>query len=233
MGFVPALRSALPKPGAWMQTFRRWMALPMGLTALALGWLVWRLGGWSWLAIVAAFALLVVALLVLVGRAQKVSRPVLIPALALAATFVCAMILIPEPDTHATASGDVLDSQPFSEAALAEARAENRPVFIYFTADWCVTCKVNERVAIEREATAEALESAGAVVLRGDWTRSDPAITAFLTAQGVAGVPLYLWYAPGAAEPQRLPQVLTPGSIETLARGTNGNSAAPPAGTSR
>ena len=217
LGFVPALRQRLPKPGAWMETFRRWMALPMGLTALALGWLAWRLGGWGWLAIVAGFALISVGLLVQIGRAQRASRSALLSGLALAAMAVLAVLVIPEPQPP-EASADLLASQPFSEEALAEARAANRPVFVYFTADWCVTCKVNESVAIEREATAQALEEANAVVLRGDWTRRDPDITAFLTQQGVAGVPLYLWYAPGTRAPQRLPQVLTPRSVEDLAR---------------
>mgnify|MGYP005984267333 CR=1 FL=1 len=216
VGFVPAIRWRLPKPGKWMETFRRWMALPMGLTALALGWLVWRIGGWNWLAIVVTLGALVVAMLVQAGRAQRASRPALLYGLSLAATAAFALLVIPEP-TPPAAQADMLDSQPFSEAALAKARAENRPVFLYFTADWCLTCKVNESVAIETEASAQALEAADAVVLRGDWTRRDPAITAFLTQQGVAGVPLYLWYAPGDAAPQRLPQVLTSQVLPDLA----------------
>ena len=121
-----------------------------------------------------------------------------------------------------TASESLLDPQPFSEAALAEARASSRPVFVWFTADWCVTCKVNEGVAIEREATRAAFEKAGVVSLRGDWTRRDEAIASFLADQGAAGVPLYLWYPPGS-EARQLPQVLTPEALPALAR------AAPPA----
>ena len=217
IGFVPAIRQRLPKPGRWMETFRRWMALPMGLTVLALGWLLLRLGGWSWLGIVLVFGVALVGLLVLAGRAQRASRPALLYGVALAAISAAALLFIPQPSPP-EASADMLASQPFSEAALAEARAANRPVFVYFTADWCLTCKVNESVALERADTAQALEQANALVLRGDWTRRDPAITAFLTQQGVAGVPLYLWYAPGAAQPERLPQVLTPRSVSDLAR---------------
>ena len=127
----------------------------------------------------------------------------------------------------------MLDSQPFSEAALAEARAANRPVFVYFTADWCLTCKVNEGVALERAETAQALEEANALVLRGDWTRRDPDITVFLTQQGVAGVPLYLWYAPGSAQPERLPQVLTPRSVIDRALTNPGRPVARRGGSSR
>ena len=86
-------------------------------------------------------------------------------------------------------------------------------MFVYFTADWCLTCKVNEEVAIEREQTRAAFEQAGVVVLRGDWTRRDPAITRYLTAQGAAGVPLYVWYPAGSGAPEQLPQVLTPATL--------------------
>jgi thiol:disulfide interchange protein len=111
------------------------------------------------------------------------------------------------------ATSGVLPSKPFSEAALAATRATSKPVFVYFTADWCLTCKVNEAAAIEREETRAAFEKAGVVVLRGDWTRRDPAITRFLTRQGAAGVPLYLWYPAGGDAPEQLPQILTPAML--------------------
>ena len=93
-------------------------------------------------------------------------------------------------------------------------------MFLWFTADWCVTCKVNEASSIERESVREAFVNAGVVPMVGDWTVRDPEITAFLTEQGAAGVPLYLWYAPGEASAQQLPQVLTP---ELLERQTSGD----------
>jgi thiol:disulfide interchange protein len=110
--------------------------------------------------------------------------------------------------------------QAFSRESLARARASGKPVFVWFTADWCVTCKVNESTSIERDNVREAFEQAGVVTMVGDWTVRDPEITAFLTEQGAAGVPLYLWYAPGAATPERLPQVLTPDLLAAQARGT-------------
>ena len=234
VGFVPSLRARLPRPGAWMETFRRWMALPMGLTALALGWLVWRVGGNLFAVGAVLLAALTLAALLFTGRLQAKGRDTTHIWLALAPILVVfAFFVVPQGiDDHGGGDTSILDSEAFSEAALAEARAANRPVFLYFTADWCVTCKVNESVAIEREATAAALEAADAVVLRGDWTRRDPEITAFLTQQGVAGVPLYLWYAPGAATPQRLPQVLTPRSVERLPT-ASARPAAPPGDTSR
>ena len=220
VGFVPAIRQRLPRPGKWMETFRRWMALPMGLTALALGWLVWRIGGGVFAVGALVVAVLVVIALIYTGRQQARGKstnfvwPALVPLVLIMVIFVLPKAVF---DQASQSAPDMLDSQPFSEAALAQARAENRPVFLYFTADWCLTCKVNESVAIETQASAQALDAADAVVLRGDWTRRDPAITAFLTQQGVAGVPLYLWYAPGASAPQRLPQVLTPQVLQDLA----------------
>jgi thiol:disulfide interchange protein len=127
-----------------------------------------------------------------------------VAALALAAT----PRLAAEGPGGAVEAG-LLDAKPFSEAALAEARASGKPVFAYFTADWCLSCKVNEAAAIERESTRDAFRKAGVVVLVGDWTRRDPKITSFLSQQGAAGVPLYLWYPAKAAEPQKLPQVLS------------------------
>ena len=111
----------------------------------------------------------------------------------------------------------LLDPVEYSDAALAEARASGQPIFLWFTADWCLTCKVNESVAIERDATREAFEAAGVIAIRGDWTRRDEEIARFLTAQGAAGVPLYLWYPP-EGEARTLPQVLTPDLLVDLAQ---------------
>ena len=110
----------------------------------------------------------------------------------------------------------VIPARPFSEAALAEARAAGKPVFVWFTADWCLTCKVNERIAIEREETRDAFAKAGVVALVGDWTLRDPAITRYLSAHGAAGVPLYVWY-PAGGEGEVLPQLLSTTELLTRA----------------
>jgi len=104
----------------------------------------------------------------------------------------------------------------FSEARLAALRREGRPVFAYFTADWCLSCKVNEASSIDTAATRAAFASNKVAVLVGDWTDGDPALGRFIQAHNRAGVPLYLYYAPGAAEPRVLPQVLTPGMLAAL-----------------
>ena len=219
IAYLPRLRAMLPRPGAWMATFRRWMALPMGLTALALVWLASRVGGSGFALAATLAALLVIALLVLLGRRQR--RGFAAGQswwLMLGAVLAVANIGLPGLVRQRDASvNSILPSQAFSEAALTAARASGKPVFIYMTADWCLTCKVNEAAAIEREETRAAFEKAGVIVLRGDWTRRDPVITRYLTAQGAAGVPLYLWY-PAKGEPQQLPQVLNVGTLTRLAK---------------
>lgn len=226
LGFVPALRKRLPRPGPWMDAFRRWMALPMGLTALALAWLAWRLGGANYLLAALALAGLVTALLALLWGERGIGKAGRAAGLAILATAAVALIVV-LPGFRATsaarAEAGLLDAKPFSEAALAEARAAGKPVFVWFTADWCLTCKVNEGAVIERESTREAFERAGVVVLRGDWTRPDEQITRFLAAQGAAGVPLYLWYPARSGPAVQLPQVLTPGLLAGLANGTEGS----------
>ncbi|WP_086438134.1 protein-disulfide reductase DsbD family protein [Altererythrobacter xiamenensis] len=220
IGFIPRLRAMLPRPGAWMERFRRIMAIPMGLTALALVWLVARLGGQGF----ALMAMVVIIGLVLafavtgrLQRAGKMAWPAFALVLAPFALFGAFALPSAYAERATEAAQSILDPRPFSEAALADARASGQPVFLWFTADWCVTCKVNESVAIERETTKAAFEEAGVIAMVGDWTRPDPEITTFLNAQGAAGVPLYLWYEPGEA-PEQLPQVLTPQMLEDRAR---------------
>ena len=110
-------------------------------------------------------------------------------------------------------------AEKFSEARLAELRAQGRPVFAYFTADWCLTCKVNEKAVIETDAVARALADRKVAVLVGDWTDGDPALGRFIERHNRAGVPLYLWYEPGEAEPRVLPQILTRAMLIDLANG--------------
>jgi thiol:disulfide interchange protein/DsbC/DsbD-like thiol-disulfide interchange protein len=218
IAFIPALRQRLPRPGGWMVRFRRWMALPMGLTALALLWLASRLGGNGFALTSALLAVAVVALLAFVGRRQRRGRSAMAAGVAGLAVIALAGAFILPPTIAAPGSADagILPAKPYSAAALAEARASGKPVFAWFTADWCLTCKVNEQVAIEKPEVRDAFARAGVIVLRGDWTRRDPEITRYLTAQGAAGVPLYVWYPAGGGAPAQLPQVLTPGSLVDL-----------------
>jgi thiol:disulfide interchange protein len=216
LGFIPALRSRLPKPGAWMDTMRRILAVPMLLTALGLAWVLGRQADVNGMSIGLAAALILALGLWWVGRRQTGFKtgawwPV-VPALAVAIALI-AIVPRSAPAQAATVAGSDV---PFSEARLADLRAQHRPVFLYFTADLCLTSKVNEKAAIERSEVTQAFAAKKMAVMVGDWTRGDPAISRFLAAHGRSGVPFYLFYPADGSAPRELPQVLTPGMLAAL-----------------
>jgi thiol:disulfide interchange protein DsbD len=109
--------------------------------------------------------------------------------------------------------------QPWSEAVVSRSLAAGQPVFVDFTASWCLSCQVNERVALSRPEVEQAFQARNVVLLKADWTRHDEAITQALSALGRSGVPAYALYAPGESEPEMLPEVLTSGVvIDALSR---------------
>ena len=211
IAFLPALRRRLPQPGPWMVRLQRFLAIPMAATAVGCLWLLYRQAGLSALTVGAVAAAGLAVLLWWTGRTQRQGKTLGWAALALAlAVAAAAAALVPrQPQAAARVP---LGAEAWSEAAVAKYRAEGKPLFVYFTADWCLTCKANEAAAIEREAVRDAFGKTGVKVLVGDWTNGDPAITRFLESRGRAGVPLYLWYEPGK-EPEELPQILTPGML--------------------
>ena len=218
IAFVPVLRKRLPKPGAWMVTLQRILAVPMALSAAACLWLLWRQGGVQAFLIGVATAIALGVVLLWAGIWQRLDRKAgtyaLIGSLAILIAGIAALDRTPSAKvSHRTPAV----GSPWSPAAVEQAQAVGKPVFVYFTADWCLTCKANEVGAIERAATQSAFENGGVVTLVGDWTDGDPAITRFLERRGRAGVPLYLWYEPGRAEPEELPQVLTPAMLSSRA----------------
>jgi thiol:disulfide interchange protein len=214
IGFVPALRARMPRPGAWMDTFRHILAVPMLITALGLAWVLGRQAEVNGMTIGLGAALLLALGLWWTGHRQSALKggawwpalPAAIAAVALATTVQPAIASAPQQ-----AAGE-----PFSETRLAALRAEGRPIFLYFTADWCLTCKVNEKAAIERDETEKAFKAKNVATMIGDWTKGDPAITRFLSQHGRSGVPFYLFYPAGGGEPRELPQVLTPSLLAAL-----------------
>ena len=216
IAFIPALRKLMPRPGPWMVRFRQWMAVPMALTTLALLWLLYQLAGFSGLLIGGAAALIILSRLLELGRKQKsgASRKFVVAAI-LGITAAALLIMDNAPVTPPTSQSLKKGSIAFNEGRLTSLRAEGKPVFLYFTADWCVTCKVNENAAIDRAETSAAFAKAGIVTMVGDYTRRDPDITRFLAKHGRSGVPLYLYYPPNA-DARVLPQILTVDDLTAL-----------------
>jgi len=208
-------RRLLPKPGPWMETLKQILAFPLYATV---AWLVWVLSlqTGSDGVFVAGITLTAVAFAAwLLG--SPAGGPALRTGLAIAIIAATLAFLSPwltsarPPDTRAAGVGtDMAHGEPFSEARVAELRSSGRPVFVNFTAAWCISCKVNEQVALRSEAFRKALANHNAAYLRGDWTNQDESITRVLRAYGRAGVPLYLLYP---ADPEKeaivLPQLLT------------------------
>ena len=209
----PRLLGRLPKPGPWMMRLQRWLALPMYAAAL---WLVWvfarqtDLDAALWL--VAACVIAVVAASAL-GRFRSRARwvgPAGAGALALSLVLAGAAIAAaPSGETGSHA----LPADAWSQAKVDQALAQGRPVLVNFTADWCVSCKINERTALGSPRVARALTQANAIYLKADWTRRDDVIARELQRHGRSGVPLYLLYTPGRIEPRILPQLLTEGVV--------------------
>jgi DsbC/DsbD-like thiol-disulfide interchange protein/cytochrome c biogenesis protein CcdA len=210
VAYVPALRGRLPRPGRWMERFKRFLAIPMAASAVAALWLLDRQAGRSALLIGLGLTLGVLLASFEAGRLQRRGKPGAwggaLAALLLVGAGVAVM------PRHGTAVQRVAGAEPWSEARVASYTQQRRPMFVYFTADWCLSCKVNEAAAIDRGEVRDAFKAAGVTVLAGDWTNGDPAITRFLESRGRAGVPFYLWYAPGKP-PEELPQVLTPAML--------------------
>jgi DsbC/DsbD-like thiol-disulfide interchange protein/cytochrome c biogenesis protein CcdA len=216
IAFVPAIRRRLPKPGPWMARLQRILAIPMGLTALACLWLLYRVAGTPALITGLIAAVLLTILLWWAGRQQhKGDHTGLLAILVALVVAVGTVITLPSaPQARASVPAG---TEAWSETRVASYLQQPKPVFVYFTADWCLTCKANEVAAIDRDEVQDAFKAAGVKVLVGDWTNGDPAITRFLESRGRAGVPLYLWYVPGR-EPEELPQVLTPSMLTSRAR---------------
>ena len=209
LALVPSLARLLPRPGAWMDVLKSAMAFPMYAAA---AWLVWvislQAGPDGVLATAAGLVLLGFAGWAY-GLAQQSGR-----RLGYGAALVglaLAIAVLPKISSATPATAPVAESgvEPFTAARLEALRAEGRPVFVNMTAAWCVTCLVNERLALSPEAVRRAFAEHKVAYLKGDWTRGDPAITAFLKDHARDGVPLYVLYPSGRAEPAVLPQILT------------------------
>lgn len=216
LAYAPALRNRLPRPGAWMGRLQKILAIPMFLTALGLAWLLGQQRGVAGMTIGLGAALILALLLWWLGTRQHRGKGGGLVA-GLAALALLAGAATALSTTAPAVAANSAASVAFAVGKLDALRAANKPVFLYFTADWCLTCKANEAAAIDREDVRAAFAKADVTVMVGDWTSADPAITRFLESQGRSGVPLYLWYAPGK-DAVVLPQLLTPATLTGLVR---------------
>ena len=224
LSLAPRWRRRLPRPGPWMERLERLLALPLYATV---SWLVWvasvQAGSRAAAALVAGCALLAAAAwLHRFGRAAVGPRRPLAAAGALAGVLAAGALaplaLSGAPPLADAASAGAAAWEPWSPRRVAEARAAGRPVFVNFTAAWCITCLVNERVALRSPAVAEAFTRQGIAYFKADWTNHNADIASALEAFGRSGVPLYVVYprrdaGAGAASPIMLPPILTEGAV--------------------
>jgi thiol:disulfide interchange protein DsbD len=218
----PAWTRLLPKPGVWMDILKQAISVPIFCTVIWLSWVVAQAYGANLLlALLSVFLLLAIAGWFL-GRwpakrgATAVAAIILVVVVAACVVAPKKFGAVPSSAPAASLSGGAAAAntwQPWSADAVQHSLAAGQPVFVDFTAGWCLSCQVNERVALDRPEVMQAFAAANVVLLRADWTREDPAITQALTDLGRSGVPVYALYTPGQSTPLLLPQVLTPGIV--------------------
>ncbi len=222
--FIPAVRHILPKPGAWMERLRQFLAFPMFASAC---WLIWVLS--QQISHMGQFAALLGMLAIAFGIWLWKYRPAHIAGHLFYTTVVIACLAFvistfftmrPIENNPATEIEKSQNWEDFSQTKLQEYLQDDDPVFVNMTAAWCITCKVNEKVALNTENTRALFAANKIKYLKGDWTNQNPEITAFLEEYDRSGVPLYVYYGPRLEkhgvrpEPVVLPQILTPGLVE-------------------
>ena len=222
IGFVPALASRLPKPGAWMETLKQVLAFPMYLTA---AWMVSILAaqrGADAVLYVLAGAVALALGVWLWERGRYSARQHTVRAFGLLALLVATLPLmaiqrLPALAARVAEQGTVA----YSAAKLAELRGKGQVVFVDITADWCITCKANEKAVLARPAFQDAMRKAGAIYMVGDYTDVDQPITDFLAIHHAVGIPLYVVYPRGGGDGEVLPNILTQSIVDdALARAT-------------
>ncbi len=215
LAFQPAWTRVLPRPGAWMEVLKQATSIPVFGTVI---WLVWLFaqttGANALVGLLSAFVLLAIAGWILGRWPAKAPATVaagIVLACAVAVSLFSAQKLSAAPAAAAVASSDW---KPFAPDIVEKYRGEGRPVFVDFTAKWCLSCQVNERVILDRADVQQKFREGNFALVRADWTNSDEAITKALQSLGRSGVPTYAVYSPSPQDPpQVLPEVLTPGVV--------------------
>ena len=207
LSIKPALLSFLPKPGAWMETFKQFMAFPMWASAL---WLLWVLSGQvdpdTVILVLIGGLSISLALWLLERNTSEILFFKWLVRLAVLVIFAVSIWIL--PTSYSTQTSQNQQDITYSEELLTEYRDDNELIFLNFTADWCITCKVNESVALNSEEVKALIKQKNIKYLEADWTRKNEAIAKKLEEFGRSGVPLYLLY-PSTGKPIILPEILT------------------------
>ena len=228
LSFAPGLGKLLPKPGAWMNVMKQAMAFPVFAAAAYFLWVFAQQTGGSGLALALSGAIFL-AFAAWLFELSKKSGGLRLAAVRAVAGLAALVALVPltrlDPVGARVASdaGEMTHgafaAEPFSAEMLAAYRAEGRPVFVDFTAAWCVTCQFNKATVFSSEALARDFEAAGVVFMVADWTLRDPRITEALEGFNASGVPLYAFYGENGADPKVLPLPLTQDSVRNALMG--------------
>jgi thiol:disulfide interchange protein len=214
----PAWTRLLPRPGVWMEVLKQATAVPIFATVIWLAWVLAQTRGATGVAaLLAMFLLLAVAGWVL-GRWPAKRVPSLVGGLVIVlavAGGIYGVTTLAGPVSAAGGAAEPAGSrwEAWSQAAVDKYRAEGRPVFVDFTASWCLSCQVNERVALRTSAVDDAFKQHNVALLKADWTSHDDAIAQVLASYGRSGVPAYALYSSNQGAPVLLPEVLTPGIV--------------------
>jgi thiol:disulfide interchange protein DsbD len=212
LAVTPALARLLPRPGAWMDTLKRVLSLPMFATAAWMAWVVMQQAGRAGLIWVGIAAVMLTIGAIFWGRTQRGEAARLPYAVTGFVLALGALVFLAFQPSHGTAMTLAPGAEAFSPARLAALREKHRPVLVDMSAAWCITCLVNERVALSPPRVRDAFAKHDVAYLVGDWTRQDPSITQFLHDYGRNGVPLYVYF-PAEGQPVVLPQILTEAAI--------------------
>lgn len=220
--YLPTLAQRLPKPGAWMDNLKQFLAFPLYLSAIWLLWVYGRQTSVNGMATLAVGAVLIAFGFWLLAREAK-GLWQWVRRLLIALSWLIAISLPLKATTSDQQAASNKDRwQPYSAELVAELRAQGRPVFINLTADWCLTCLANERIALHTDAVESTFDELNVATLKGDWTNTDPKITEILQEYGRSGVPLYLWFpANSNGKAHILPQLLTKDLLNDTMRGKN------------
>jgi thiol:disulfide interchange protein DsbD len=220
LALFPTLTRFLPRPGAWMESFKQGLAF---LLYGAAGYLLWVLVGQisESAQLSAIFGLVALATAVWIyGRWFIPSRPPTVQRTALVLSLLLALGGLAGGWPRAEKAGAIL-WEPWSPERVAELQSEGRPIYVDFTARWCATCQVNKRVVFGSDIVLEAFSTQKVATLKGDWANQDPAITAELARWGRSAVPFNLFYLPGKSEPVPLPELLTPTIVMEVLNGAD------------